>query len=130
MVTEALERLLINVFLEEENLQIPQETLINLMHCCSRENLDAALKDSSLLKVIHQYIQYQQKVREGHLGKTSMFWLSVMDHARLVFMLDFAVKTNNFELFHYCNGAMADLMFAYDGHNYSRYLCIDSPNTQ
>ncbi|XP_049337187.1 uncharacterized protein LOC111196954 [Astyanax mexicanus] len=122
VVTEALERLLINVFLEEENLAIPQETLTNLVHCCSRENLDAALKDHSLLKMIHQYIGYQQKVREGHLGKTSMFWLSVMDHARLVFMLDFAVKTNNFELFHYCNGAMAELIFAYDGHNYARYL--------
>ncbi|KAF3837908.1 hypothetical protein F7725_009676 [Dissostichus mawsoni] len=36
--------------------------------------------------------------------------------------MDFAVKTNNFELFHHCNGAMADLFFAYDGHNYARYL--------
>ncbi|KAF3840287.1 hypothetical protein F7725_019004 [Dissostichus mawsoni] len=33
--------------------------------------------------------------------------------------MDFAVKTNNFELFHHCNGAMADLFFAYDGHNYA-----------
>ncbi|KAI4821039.1 hypothetical protein KUCAC02_028991 [Chaenocephalus aceratus] len=41
---------------------------------------------------------------------------------KLVFMMDFAVKTNNFELFHHCNGAMADLFFAYDGHNYARYL--------
>ena len=57
---------------------------------------------------------------EGHQGKTGMFWLSMMDHARLVFMMDFSVKTNNFELFHHCNGAMADLLFAYEGHNYSR----------
>ncbi|KAL7384832.1 hypothetical protein ABVT39_009653 [Epinephelus coioides] len=107
VVTEALERLLINVFLDEENPEIPQETLINLIHCCSCENLDSTLKDPSLLKLIHQYMQYQDKVRRGHLGKTGMFWLSVMDHARLVFMMDFAVKTNNFELFHHCNGAMA-----------------------
>ena len=41
-------------------------------------------------------------------------------HARNVFMMDFAVKTNNLELFHYCNGIMAELFFAYDGHNNSR----------
>lgn len=119
-VTEALERLLINVFLEEEKPDIPHETLINLIHCCTCENLDSTLKNPSLLNLIYQYKQYQDKVRKGHLGKTGMFWLSMMDHARLVFMMDFAVKTNNFELFHHCNGAMADLFFAYDGHNYSR----------
>ncbi len=119
-VTEALERLLINVFLEEEKPDIPNETLINLIHCCTCENLDSTLKNPSLLNLINQYKQYQDKVRKGHLGKTGMFWLSMMDHARLVFMMDFAVKTNNFELFHHCNGAMADLFFAYDGHNYSR----------
>lgn len=101
VVTEALEQLLINVFLDEDSLDIPHETLVNLIHCWSRENLDAALKNFSLLKVIHQYMDCQQKVRKGHLGKMSVFWLSVMDHARLVFMMDFAVKTNNFELFHH-----------------------------
>uniref|UniRef100_UPI00358E5A97 uncharacterized protein n=1 Tax=Myxine glutinosa TaxID=7769 RepID=UPI00358E5A97 len=122
VVTEALERLLFNVFLEEEKPDIPYETLINLIHCCTSESLDSTLKDPALLKLIDQFLRYQDKVRRGHLGKTGMFWLSVMDHARLVFMMDFAVKTNDFELFHHCNGAMADLFFAYDGHNYARYL--------
>ncbi|KAF3840275.1 hypothetical protein F7725_018992 [Dissostichus mawsoni] len=89
---------------------------------CTSESLNSTLKDPTLLKLIGDYLQYQDKVRRGHLGKTGMFWLSMMDHARLVFMMDFAVKTNNFELFHHCNGAMADLFFAYDGHNYARYL--------
>ncbi|KAI4813981.1 hypothetical protein KUCAC02_003199 [Chaenocephalus aceratus] len=121
-VTEALERLLFNVFLEEEKPDIPYEILFNLIHSCTSESLNSTLKDPTLLKLIGDYLQYQDKVRRGHLGKTGMFWLSMMDHARLVFMMDFAVKTNNFELFHHCNGAMADLFFAYDGHNYARYL--------
>ncbi|KAK0148593.1 hypothetical protein N1851_011078 [Merluccius polli] len=37
-------------------------------------------------------------------------------------MLQYSVKTNNLALFHKCNGDMADLFFAYDGPNYSRYL--------
>ena len=121
VVTEAFERLLINVFQDEVNVDIQNETLVNLIHCCNSQNLDATLKDPSLLKVINKYLDYQQKVSKGHLGKTGVFWISVMDHAKLVFMMDFAVKTNNFELFHHCNGAMADIFFAFDGHNYSRY---------
>ncbi|KAI4809457.1 hypothetical protein KUCAC02_018336 [Chaenocephalus aceratus] len=70
-------------------------------------------KFHTAMNYMGDYLQYQDKVRRGHLGKTGMFWLSMMDHARLVFMMDFAVKTNNFELFHHCNGAMADLFFAY-----------------
>ena len=54
VVTEALEQLLLNVFLNEENLHIPHESLVSLIHCRSRENLDAALKENSLTKVIHQ----------------------------------------------------------------------------
>ncbi|KAF3844359.1 hypothetical protein F7725_007522, partial [Dissostichus mawsoni] len=103
-VTEALERLLFNVFLEEEKPDIPYEILFNLIHSCTSESLNSTLKDPTLLKLIGDYLQYQDKVRRGHLGKTGMFWLSMMDHARLVFMMDFAVKTNNFELFHHCNG--------------------------
>ena len=37
-------------------------------------------------------------------------------------MLVYAVKTHNRNLFHYCNGKMVVLFFAYDEHNYSRYL--------
>ena len=41
-------------------------------------------------------------------------------------MLQFAVKTNNYELFNKCHGQMAEFFFAYDGPNYSRYIDSDS----
>ena len=41
---------------------------------------------------------------------------------RLIFMLIYSVKSNNLKLFHKCNGEMANLFFAFDGPNYSRYL--------
>ena len=119
-VCEALERLLIEVFIEEINVQISPAALLDLIESCTRQQLDIALEDSSTLTVIQQYLDYQDKVRNGHLGKTAMFWLSVMDHQRLVFMLIYAVKTNNCKLFHVCNGEMANLFFAFDGLNYSR----------
>ena len=121
-VCEALERLLLEVFIENMNIQISFTALLNLITSCNREHLTLTLQDASTLNIIQQYLEYQDKVRKGHLGKTAAFWLSVMDHQRLVFMLIYAVKTNNRKLFHVCNGDMANLFFAYDGHNYSRYF--------
>ena len=48
--------------------------------------------------------------------------MSVIDHTPLVIMLLYAVKANNLDLFHKCNGDMAPLFFAFHRHNYSRYL--------
>lgn len=120
-VSEAMERLLVQRFFEEENVEVTNPVaLLNLVQNCSRENLDLALQDPSTLTVLEKYVAYEDKVRTRHLGKTATFWLSVIDHTRLILMLQFAVKTNNLALFHKCNGDMADLFFAYDAPNYSR----------
>ena len=118
---EAMERLLMERFMEEESLQIDSPVaLLNLVQSCTRENLNLALQDDSTTTIILKYIEYEGKVRTGHLGKTAKFILNVIDHNRLLQMLLFSVKTNNFKLFHTCNGKMADLFFAFDGQNYSR----------
>ena len=41
------------------------------------------------------YAEFQEQVCQGHLGKTGRLWILFMDKAKLVFMLNFAVKTNN-----------------------------------
>ena len=130
VVCEALERLLLEVFTEEINVQISPEALLSLMKSCNRQHLDLALQDASTLNVIHQYIIYQERVRKGHLGKTAVYWMSVMDHQRLLFMMMYAVKTRNLKLFHVCNGKMAELFFAFDGPNYSRYAMASSSSSK
>ena len=122
-VCEAMERLLPERFCEEENIPVSEPAVLNLVKSCSRDNLDAALKDPSVLNLIGRYQLYEKSVLQGHLGKTA-FWMSFIDHCYLVFMLLYAVETNNLELFHPCNGEMAILFFAYDGHNYSRSVEI------
>jgi hypothetical protein len=120
-VSEAMERLLIERFIEDEKLEVTNPVaLLNLVQTCSREILDHALQDQSTLTMVGKYTTYEDKVRAGHLGKTATFWLSVIDHTRLILMLQYSVKSNNLSLFHKCNGDMADLFFAYDGPNYSR----------
>ena len=125
VVCEAMERLLIESFCEEENIPISEPAvLLNLVKSCSRENLDAALKDPSVLNLMGRYQLYEKSILQGHLGKTAAFWMSFINHCHLVFMLLYSVKTNNLELFHQCNGEMVILFFAYDGHNYSRFVQI------
>lgn len=120
-VSEAMERLLIERFIEEEKVEVTHpEALLNLVQTCSRDTLDLALQDPFTLTILEKYVAYEDKVRAGHLGKTATFWISVIDHTRLILMLQYSVKTNNLALFHKCNGDMADLFFAYDGPNYSR----------
>ena len=119
---EALERLLFDVFVEEhKDLELSPRALLSLIETCKREQLDAAIHDESTGHLISLYKAFKEKVRKGHLGKTAIFWISFMDHANLVFLLIHAVKTNNQMLFHWCNGEMANLFFAFDGQNYSRY---------
>ena len=114
--------MLLEVYCEEESVQIQPETLLSLIKSCDRQHLDETLVDESTCKIVQCYIEFQNKVRAGHLGKTGIYWMTFMDHFRMILMLIFAVKTNNQKVFHHCNGEMADLFFAYDGQNYSHYL--------
>ncbi|KAK3700755.1 hypothetical protein QZH41_010937 [Actinostola sp. cb2023] len=122
-VSEAMERFLFERFVEEEEVEVNNPAaLLNLVQTCNRETLDLALQDPSTITILEKYVAYQEQVRAGHLGKTATFWLSIIDHTCLILMLQYSVKTNNFALFHKCNGDMANLFFAYDGPNYSRFL--------
>ena len=119
---EALERLLFEVFLEENEQNMEPKAILNLIDDPSRENLELALSDATTTTIIEAYTNYGQDVRNGHLGKTAQFWMSFMDGAKLVFMMIYAVKIHDRKLFHKCNGDMANLFFAFNGQNYSRYL--------
>lgn len=123
-VTEALERLLLEKFAQEEKIEVSSVSLLSLVQNCSRENLDQAMQDPGTLSILEKYVAYEHKVRQGHLGKTAMFWMSVIDHTRLILMLQYSIKTNNLSLFHKCNRDMADLFFAFDGQNYSRFVFL------
>lgn len=120
-VVEALQRLLIDVFIEERDYKLEEPaSLVRLLVSPNRDLLESALCDSATTELIQAYLEFEDNVRQGHLGKTAVYWMSVIDQAHLLFMLQHAVKTNDLLLFHHCNGEMANLFFAYDGQNYSR----------
>ena len=114
-------RFLIEQFIQDKNIEnCRPEALLSLIHSCIREELKVALNDRSTLDLLKKYKEYEDKVYNGHLGKTAQFWCSIIRNGHLVEMLSFAIKTNNFKLFHKCNGDMSDLFFAYDCPNYSK----------
>lgn len=63
MITEAAERLLIEVFIEEEGVDISTLALFNLIEETNREHLDAVLNDEPTKAVIQAYLNFQEKGR-------------------------------------------------------------------
>ena len=114
---------MIECFDKEENVDVTYTVaLLSAAQNCSCESLNHAMHDSSTCIILDKYQAHEDKVCVGHLGKTATMWISVIDHTRLILMLLYAVKTKNFDLFSKCNEDMANLFFAYDGPNYSRYI--------
>ena len=92
---------------EQERVEIINPaTLLSLVQTCDQETLALVLQDPSTLIMLERYVIFEDKVHAGFLGKTATFWLSVIDHTRLIIMLQYAVKSN---------GDMANLFIAYDG---------------
>jgi len=98
------------------------DVLDSLIKNYNEEKLLAALQNCSMNQFLKAYFNFQERVRNGELSKTSRFCISFLDHARLIFMLLYAVKVSDLQLFHKCMGDMADLFFSFGEINYSRYL--------
>ena len=107
---------------EEENVETNPTCFLILTDSCNKSNFDAALNDQSTIELSQKYLEFQNPVRNGHLGKTGKLWLSVTDQFKLILILIYPVKIHKRKLFHYCNGEMAILLFAYDVHKHSCYL--------
>ena len=97
---EALDRLVIDVFVEQTNTEMHSQALLDVIQACDRNNVDAAYKDESTNLLIQKFVGFQEQVCKRRLGKTARFWILLMYNAKLAFMLIYAVKTNNRKLFH------------------------------
>ena len=99
-VVEAMERLLLETFLEEESSNIQSLTNVSKFatHIC-RESLSLLLQEAAYNELLEKLINYEE-VRKGKLGATAQFWMQFIDNAQLVLMTLYSVKTNNLDLFH------------------------------
>ena len=67
-----MQRLLFERFAEEEDVEANSPVpLLNLVQNCNRENLDLVSQDPATLTILEKYTTYEDRVRNGHLGKTA-----------------------------------------------------------
>lgn len=73
-VCKGMERLLIERFSEEENLAISSPiALMRLQNLINHENLNTVLDDVSTTSLLDRYIDFEDKVHDGYLGKSATF---------------------------------------------------------
>ena len=59
-LSEAVQRLLIEKFVEEEHVEVSNPvTLVNLVQNCIRDNLNVAIQDPSTQIMMEKYINYE-----------------------------------------------------------------------
>ena len=112
VVGEALERLLYKEFRNQNktpNQEAVDEILLNLIKSPSKETLDFVTENAAVKAEITAYLKFQKDVREGCLGPTAQYWMTVLDDINRAIYLDIAVKTNNFDLWKWCVHEMSCL---------------------
>ena len=78
---EAMGRLFLKQFIEEENIHFNDSLLIlNLLDPYSHENLNTGLNYLSALSLTEKYQQFEDKMHKVHLGKAAVFWVSFIYH--------------------------------------------------
>lgn len=112
-VIEAIQRLVFERFAEKENVKIYSPgALLNLVQIRNSENLDLTLLDP-LRSPSWRCASYKDRMHNDYLEMTARFWPSERKHIRLILMLQYSVKVNNFPLFHKCHMDMAHLFIAW-----------------
>jgi len=127
IVLEALERLLLDVFENQHEEELTEETkelLCRLADDPCEENLSNALSSESCAELLLHYSEFKAKVCDGQLGKTAQFWLKYMEKVWLILRFLRATKENNLELHIASLEQMASLFFALDHPNYAQYTTV------
>ena len=69
-----------------------------------------------------RYDQYCQDTINGNHGKTAQFWYGYIRLIYLYRLLSRSLREGNFEVYTHCIGLLNDVFFAFNHHNYCRWL--------
>ena len=125
-VLESLQRLLLKSFLSEstEAADLFQQLSDDLQLCRDRHQLEAILRNPSVVLLFNLYTSFKDSIISGERGKTPQFWLQYAEKVWLILRLLRATKENDFDLHLSCLQDMCPLFFAMDHHNYARYATV------
>ena len=127
LMLEALERLLLNVFQsQEESSEALSDETLNLIRQLSEkpdsEEFTNVTRREDFRRLYNSYNTFKNWIRNGSLGKTAQFWIGYMDLIWLILTFIRATKENNFHLHLTTLHKLCPMIFAYNHHNYSRYI--------
>ena len=74
-----------------------------------------------LQQLYQRYCSFKESIRNGSLGKTTVFRINYMDIVWLLLTYSRATKENNYDLHLNTLFELCPLFFAYNHQNYSRY---------
>ena len=131
LTVEALEHLLLCKFEESEYSQETSplhpeaiEMFQSLTENPSSEMLNRTMGNEHCRAYFEAYQAFKASVRAGILGETAQFWVSYMDAVWLILMLIKSTKSNDLDLHIAALYKLCPLLFAFDHHNYARYLPV------
>ena len=126
---EALSHLLMERYFNEtgEDSEFLCSTMLtDLENDRTTAKLKRAMSNEQLQKFMTSYNEFEDKIRDGKCGLTPQYWLQYLDIVRLIELLQYAVKKNDWNVYTHCLLELTSLFFAYNGHNYARYLSFFS----
>lgn len=119
----ALQLLHIDKFLETE--QYNMETIKTfLTHYSENKNEKPVINNELCQKIFKDYEQFKQDTLQGKHGKTPQIFMMYIQLIDYYLMLEFSIRTANFDIYKYILKKMTNLFFAFNHQNYARYLTI------
>ena len=119
---EALERLLLQRFLGDNDCSLNIIISGNQILDAASGNVDSLLKSTSAKELDSKFEQFKETIREGKLGKTAKFWLvNYLDIMHILHALHISIHEGDYELRLKAWKEILPYFFSLNRTNYSRY---------
>ncbi|XP_050505694.1 uncharacterized protein LOC126883969 [Diabrotica virgifera virgifera] len=123
IISLALQLLHVEFFLE--NKQYDLETIKTyLKHYSENENENPVINNELCHKIFEDYAQFKKDTLQGNHGKTPQIFMMYIQLIDYYLMLEFSIRTANFDIYKYVLEKMTNIFFAFNHQNYARYLTI------
>ena len=126
----AMEILHFNSFqltLEEEDL-VANEELKSSLSSKELQTLEEKNFPEKITAILKKYEEYRDATRNGTHGKTAKFWFGYVEMVQLYHQFIRSIRTGDLDLYIYCLPKLSNFFFAFNHHNYARWLVIYHDN--
>ncbi|CAH1173831.1 unnamed protein product [Phaedon cochleariae] len=122
MASLALQIIHFEEFLNRENIECSDDMKIYLTQFKEERSDQPRVLPRNLQDLFDKYQQFKQQTLQGDLGKTPQFYMMYVTFIDYYLTLNASVRSGNLQLFTSILSKIANLCFAFNQQNYSRYL--------